>query len=156
MELLKSRIQQTVYELNQALQFGHVYFKDFGALEFEKYFALRRGESAKRTWFLRVDFRRGDRTARYLFFFGHASFAIKRRCYVTLHVAREEPANSFYYERIETIRDPDGPTLVEVGYEISKERFVVRLLGGRPGKSRVEEFTKQFFNDVVEKHFGHA
>lgn len=154
MELLKSHLQQTVHVLNQAIDYGHVYLKDFGTLEFEKYSALRRGESAKRTWFFRVDFRRGEKTARYLFFFGHASRLMKRRCYVTLHVAREEPPNSFYYERLENMEDLQGPTLVEVGYEMARERFVIRRLGGRPGMSRVEDLTKRFFEDVVATHFG--
>ena len=154
MELLKSHLQQTVHAFNEAIEFGNVYLKDFGNLEFEKYSALRRGESAKRTWFLRVDFRRGDKAARHLFFFGHASPAMRRRCDVTLHIAREEPPNSFHYERLELIKSPNVPNLAEVGYEMSKERFVVKSRNGRPSRSRVEDFTKQFFEDVVAKHFG--
>lgn len=155
MELLKSHLQQTVHTLDQqATDFGNVYLKDFGTLEFEKYSALRCGESAKRTWFLRVDFRRGDRAARYLFFFGHASHEMRRRCDVTLHVAREQPPNSFYYERVELIQSQNVPDLAEVGYEMSKERFVIKPRNGRPRMRRVEDFTKQFFEDVVAKHFG--
>ena len=153
MELLKSHFQQTVHAVDQASDFGNVYLKDFGSLEFEKYSALRRGESAKRTWFLRVDFRRGDRAARYLFFFGHGSYAMRRRCDVTLHLAREEPPNSFSYERLEYIDSPNVPNLTEVGYEMTKERFVVKSRNTNPRKSRVEDFTKQFFEDVVAKHF---
>ena len=153
MELLKSQLQQTVHAVDQASDFGNVYLKDFGSLEFEKYSALRRGESAKRTWFLRVDFRRGDRAARYLFFFGHSSYEMRRRCDVTLHLAREEPPNSFSYERLEYIEAPNVPNLTEVGYEMSKERFVVRSRNAKPRMSRVEDFTKQFFEDVVAKHF---
>lgn len=153
MELLKSHFQQTVHAVDQASDFGNIYLKDFGSLEFEKYSALRRGESAKRTWFLRVDFRRGERAARYLFFFGHASYAMRRRCDVTLHLAREEPPNSFSYERLEYIHSPNVPNLTEVGYEMSKERFVVKSRNTNPRKSRVEDFTKQFFEDVVAKHF---
>ena len=153
MELLKSHLQQTVHAIDQASDFGRVYLKDFGNLEFEKYSALRRGESAKRTWFLRVDFRRGDTAARYLFFFGHSSYAMRSRCDVTLHVAREEPPNSFYYERLEQIQSPNVPDLVEVGYEMSKERFVIKRRNGRTSKRRVEDFTKKFFEDVVAKHF---
>ena len=68
MELLKSHLQQTVDMINQVAEFGSVHLKDFGNLDFDKYSALRRGVSAKRTWFLRVDFVRGGTTARYLFF----------------------------------------------------------------------------------------
>ena len=154
MELLKSYLHQTVGVFDQAAEYGHVYLKDFGNLEFEKYSALRRGESAKRTWFLRVDFRRGDTTARYLFFFGHASRAMQGRCDVTLHVAREEPPNSFNYQRLEQIESANVPDLSEVGYEMSKERFVVRMRNGRSRASGVEDFTKRFFEDIVAKHFG--
>ena len=153
MELLKSYLQQTVDVFDQATAYGNVYLKDFGNLEFEKYSALRRGDSAKRTWFLRVDFRRGDTTARYLFFFGHASSAMHSRCDVTLHVAREEPPNSFNYERVDYIQSANVPQLAEIGYEMSHERFVARTRNGRSRTSRVEEFTKLFFEDVVAKHF---
>ena len=153
MELLKSYLQQTVDVFDQAADYGSVYLKDFGNLEFEKYSALRRGESAKRTWFLRVDFRLSDTTARYLFFFGHASHAMRGRCDVTLHVAREEPPNSFNYERLEYIESTNVPDLVEVGYEMSKERFVIRVRNGRSRTSGVEDFTRRFFEDIVQKHF---
>ena len=153
MELLKSYLQQTVDVFDQATSYGNVYLKDFGNIEFEKYSALRRGDSAKRTWFLRVDFRRGDTAARYLFFFGHASYAMHGRCDVTLHVAREEPPSSFNYERLEHIQSSNVPDLAEIGYEMSKARFVVRMRNGRSRTSRVEEFTKLFFEDVVAKHF---
>lgn len=155
MELLKSYFQQTVDVFDQATAYGNVYLKDFGNLEFEKYSALRRRESAKRTWFLRIDFRRGDTTARYLFFFGHGSYAMHGRCDVTLHVSREEPPNSFHYELLELIQTTNVPDLAEIGYEMPKERFVVRMRNGRSRTSRVEEFTKLFFEDVVAKHFAH-
>ena len=154
MELLKSHLQQTVHAVDQASDFGNVYFKDFGTLDVAKYSALRRGESAKRTWFFRVDFRRGDKAARYLFFFGHASHGMRRRCDVTLHVAREQPPKSFYYERVDEIQSQDVPDLAEVGYEMSKERFVIRPRNGRPSTHRVEDFTRRFFDQVVKKHFG--
>ena len=153
MELLKSYLQQTVDVLDQVTDYGNVYLKDFGSLEFEKYSALRRGASAKRTWFLRVDFLRSDIAARYLFFFGHARHAMRDRCDVTLHVAREEPPNSFHYERVEYIQSTNIPSLAEIGYEMSKESFVVRMRNGRPRTDRIEKFTKVFFEEVVAKHF---
>ncbi len=154
MELLKSYMQQTVNVLSQAAQMGDFFLKDFGNLEFERYAALRHGESAKRTWFLRVDFRRGETSARYLFFFGHTSQKLKGRCDVTLHVAREEPASSFHYESIEYLQAENLPGLIEVGYEMKKERFVVRLRDGRSRVSGVEELIRRFFEDVIAKHFG--
>ena len=152
MELLKSYFQQTVDVFDQ-IDYGNVYFRDFGSLEFEKYSALRLRKSAKRTWLLRIDFPRGDTTARYLFFFGHGSDAMRSRCDVTLHVAREDPPNSFHYERVEHVQSTNVPGLAEVGYEMSKERFVIRMRNGRPRASRVEEFNRLFFEDVVAKHF---
>jgi len=154
MELFKSYLQQTVAAFDQAADYGHVYLKDFGNLEFEKYAALRRGESAKRTWFLRVDFRRSDASARYLFFFGNASHAMRDRCQVTLHIAREEPPDSFNYERLEHIRSDNVPELAEVGYDMSKERFVVRGLGNRTRMTGLEDLTKRFFENIVKTHFG--
>ena len=156
MELLRSYFRQTVNILNEATDYGeNIYFKDFENLEFEKYLALGAGESAKRTWFFRIDFRRKERSARYLFFFGSGALVLRNRyrCDVTLHVAREEPPKSYYYERLESIVAPNVPDLVEIGYEISKERFVLRKRSNRASMGRVEEFGKQFFEDVVNKHF---
>ena len=73
---------------------------------------------------------------------------------MTLHVAREEPAGSFHYERLEYLQAANLPDVVEVGYEMTKERFVVRLRNGRSRVSRVEDFTRRFFEDVVARHFG--
>ena len=153
MELLKSYLRQTVGVFDQLAEYGNVYFKDFGNLEFEKYLALSRGESAKRTWFLRVDFRRSDRSARYLFFFGHGSYVLRGKCSVTLHVAREEPQNSYNYERLENVVAENVPDLLEIGYEISKERFVVRKRSRRASVGRIEELGRRFFEEVVAKHF---
>ena len=153
MELLKSYLRQTVYDLDETTLFGNVYFKDFGHLEFEKYANLRLKESAKRTWFLRVDFRRGNRSARYLLFFGFSSHTLRERCDVTLHVAREEPTDSYNYELLERITAPNVPELVEIGYEMPKERFVARKRNGRPTVGRIEEIGKKFFEEVVDKHF---
>ena len=154
MELLRSHLQQTVDVFDQAADLAHVYFKDFGSLEFEKYAQLRRGVSAKRTWFFRLDFRRDDVSARYLFFFGHASRRLRSRCDVTLHVAREEPPGSYNYERLDRVQSPNVPDLVEVGYEMAKERFVGRMRSDRSRVTRVEELGRKFFEHVVSRQFG--
>ncbi len=150
MELLKSHLRQTVDAVNEGAYEYKLHFKDFGNLEFEKYSALRINESAKRTWFLRIDFLKGDVTARYLFFFGSARKQMRERCLVTLHIAREEPMNSYHYEPIEYMKAEHLPSTVEVGYEIKKERFVIRPRNGRPRMSSVEEFGRQFFERVIE------
>ena len=154
MELLKSYFRQTVYKLDQQTPFGSVYFKDFGNLEFEKYTSLRVGGSAKRTWFLRVDFRRRNRFARYLFFFGYSSHTLRKFCDVTLHIAREEPENSYNYEQLDHITAKNVPDIMEIGYEMQKERFAVRKKNRRFGVGRIEDIGKKFFEDVVDKHFG--
>ncbi len=153
MELLKSYLRQTVNKIDEQSHYGNIFFSDYGNLEFEKYSALRSGVSAKRTWFFRIDFRRADKRVRYLFFFGHASNQMRERCQVSLHVAREDPPNSFNYERLDNISAPNVPSLTEIGYEIAKERFVIRKRAGRPSLSRVEDFGIQFFDDVFNKHF---
>lgn len=150
MELLKSYFRQTAELLDESAPFGNVYFKDFGTLEFEKYANLARGESAKRTWFFRIDFRSGAKTARYLLFFGAPSFAIRDRCDVTAHVAREE--SPFNFVRLELITGPNVPDLVEIGYVPNEERFLARyrastrLIG-------VEEMGRQFITQITNMHF---
>lgn len=153
MELLKSYFRQIVDTLD-ATHYGNVYFRDFGNLEFEKYSALRNGHSAKKTWSFRLDFRRGETTARYLFFFGQASYAMREPRSVTLHVAREEPANSFNYERLDNISSQNIPDVAEIGYDIHKERFVVRApRKDRSRSDQMENVAKRFFEDVIERHF---
>lgn len=153
MELLKSYVRQTVALLDESTTLGSVYFRDFGTLEFEKYLALRSGESVKRTWFLRVDFRRGDRAARYLLFFGYASPMLRDNCEVTLHVAREEPPGSYYFERLETLSALNVPSLVEIGYKPVDERFVARYRAGTTRVGKIEEIGRNFFEEVVKLHF---
>ena len=153
MELLKSYFKQIADNLNETADFGEVFFRDFGNLEFEKYWSLRNGESAKRTWFFRVDFWRGEKSARYLLFFGFRSRSLREHCYVTLHVAREYPPMSYQYERLDKITAPNVPDLVEIGYDISTEQFVVRNRNDHVASGRIEKFGKQFFDDIVNKHF---
>jgi Fic family protein len=153
LDLLKSYVRQTVNMIDEeAGPTVRVYFKDFGALEFEKYLSLRSGDSAKKTWFLRVDFVRTDRTARYLFFFGYASAEL-RDLRVTLHVSREEPAGSYYYERLDQISAPNVPGLVEIGYDAGSEEFAARSKDRRVSKGRIEEIGRRFFEEVIKLHF---
>src|SRR6266516_3758332 len=142
MDLLKSYFRQTAEMLDEAAEVGHVYFKDFGTLEFEKYASLRQGSSTKRTWFFRIDFRAGDRSARYLFFFGSPSYSIRNDCDVTAHVAREE--GSYHYERLDNIVAPNVPSLVEIGYKPSEERFLARYRGGTTRLEKVEDMGRRF------------
>lgn len=159
MELLRSYFRQTTELLNQAAPLGHVYFNDFGMLEFEKYRTLMQGESAKRTWLFRIDFvqqasQGQTRSARYLFFFGAPSKQLRsKKCAVTVFVAREEPPGSFLYTRLEQITAPNVPDLVELGYEPIDESFVVRYRSSQVTTGKLEDIGRQFIEQVISKHF---
>ena len=155
MESLRDYFRQTVELLNESLLGGRIYFRDFGMLDFEKYLRLREGESAKRTWFFRVDFLIEGKSARYLFFFGSASWKIQSEAEVavTLHLSREEPSNSFYYERLDNITAPNVPSIAEIGYLAGKEQFISIGKTGRPKLDRVEKIGKAFFEQIRALHF---
>lgn len=157
MELFKSYLKQTVDVLRDQPQIGtfaRIYFTDFGTIDFEKYAILRRGHSAKRTWFCRLDFISGNTSARYLFFCGAASDTLAASgCTVTLCIAREEPQNSYNYERLDRLSPMRVPVFVEIGYEMKEERFVARKRGTGTQAGRVEDLGSKFLTDVVERHF---
>lgn len=153
MDLLKSYVRQTAAMLNESAEMGRVFFKDFGNLEFEKYLSLRIGESIKQTWFLRIDFKRGDKAARYLFFFGYSSAVLRAHCDVTLHVAREEPQGSFKYVRLESLSAPNVPSLIEIGYRPKEERFIARYRNDATRIGKIDEIGRQFFEEVIKMHF---
>lgn len=153
MELMRSYFRQTATLLNDSIDFGCVYFRDFGMLETEKYLALLRGQSAKKTWFFRIDFRRGDRTARYLFFFGFASYNFCGPCKVTVHISREEPEGSFHYEKLDDISAPNAPSLREIGYDQDGEKFVARYQNDQMMESKIETIGQRLIEDIVQKHF---
>jgi len=153
MELLKSYFRQTATFMNDQASAGSVFFRDFGTLEFEKYFSLRNGESAKKTWFFRVDFKSGDRVARYLFFFGQRSHHLRNHADVTLHIAREDPAGSFHYGRLDSMSAPNVPNLLEVGFHVQKAMFAIRDKSRTSTVERFEAIGERFFREVVEKHF---
>lgn len=153
MDLLKGYFRQTAEMLDETASFGaRVYFKDFGTLEFEKYASLQHGQSVKRTWFFRIDFRSGDVAARYLFFFGSPSYMLRPEgCDVTAHVAREE--GSYHYVRLDQLSSPNVPDLREIGYLPAEECFVARYGAGMLKKDRVEIIGRQFIEQVVAMHF---
>jgi Fic family protein len=151
MELLKSVFKQTAEMVDSPL--APVWFKDFGQLELEKYLALKGNDSAKRTWFFRIDFKSGRKSARYLFFFGSPSYSLRGRTDVSLHIAREEPTGSFEYERLDVLAAPNVPDLTEIGYEASHEVFLARKKSGHVSASKVEKICRDFFDNVVQRHF---
>ena len=152
MDLFRGYVRQTATRINEASAgLGRVYFKDFGMLEFEKYASLRSGESAKRTWFFRVDFRRRDQAARYLFFFGSPSMTLRGQCDVTVHIAREE--SPFDFERLQSLPGTSVPQFVEVGYLPGEERFIAKRQDDNTRTDRIERIASQFIDDVVRLHF---
>lgn len=154
--LLKNYFAQTVDLCNSSDTLGVVraYYKDFGQLEFEKYVSLRRGGSAKHTWSFRVDFRAGEKAARFLFFFGFPAavtaqkFATKT---VTLHVAHED--SPYHFSRVAESDRPALPELCEVGYDQSKEQFLCRYRGGTVRHERVEVFGRRFIQEIAKRCF---
>lgn len=152
MDLMRGYFRQTAFMLDEAAELGRVYFKEFGHLEFEKYVSLRVGRSAKQTWFFRIDLRSGERAARYLFFVGSPSYALRSQCDVTIHVAREEAP--FHFERLENISAPNCPSLLEVGYKPTEETFVARLKGDIIVTGKIENIGRNFIEEVVKMHFG--
>lgn len=153
MELLKSYFRQSAELLNKEFTTGQVYFRDFGSLEYEKYLSLRYEGAASRTWFFRVDFRSEERVARYLFFFKRTSHALRGKCDVTLHLAREEPPGSFNYEMLADLQAPNVPDIHEVGYNPGAEKFVAKGDGARSRQEKIDDIGKRFFDEVFDKHF---
>lgn len=156
MELLRSYFRQAVDLLNESPEMvgSRVYFKDFGELIWEKYVSLKGRKSAKQTWFFRVDFVSGEKSARYLFFFGFPSRNMPGVTGATLHLAREEPAKSFNYDKLDDITADNVPNIAEIGYYAKEERFGRRGGGGAPvQKGKIEVIGKKFFEEVVAKHF---
>jgi hypothetical protein len=152
-ELLRSYMKQTATLIDQSNPFGRVYFRDFGILEFEKYANLSLGGSAKKTWYFRIDFRSGDKSDRYLFFFGYPSYQLRSKCDVTLHAAREVPPNSYNYERLDNLSFAEVPNLVEVGYEATKEQFIAKYHDDTVHAGKIERLGREFFEQVIKKQF---
>ena len=153
MDLLMGYMRQTAQMISESTPTAQIYFREFGHLDTEKYIGLKNGQSAKRTWFFRIDFRSGDLAARYLFFFGMPSHALRSPCDVTLWISREEPAGSYFYERLDAIQAPNVPRMREIGYIPKEERFVTRNHVNVTQKGKIEKIGKGFYEDVIKKHF---
>ncbi len=153
MELFHHHYRQVVEDVNQNSPVGRWYIKDFEMLPYEKYLSLRDGQSAKRTWFFRVDFTRGDQAVRYLHFFGFSSYAVAEQtnAKVSLHLSREE--SPFFFEKLDDISAPDVPLLREIAYSPTDEKFIVRHGHDRVSDRKIERIAKDFFESVVDLHF---
>ena len=154
MDMLKNYLRQITNDFNEASGGAtSIHLRAYDSIEFEKYLAFSNDQSAKRTWFFRIDFKQGERCVRYLFWFGFASPLLKQYTPVTLHISREEPEGSHHYERLYNNMAPNVPDMIEVGYAIKKEQFVVNKRGKSTKQMRVDKLGQGFFEEVMQKHF---
>ncbi len=155
MELMKGYFKQVVDQLNEQGSLTKIFFKGYDILDFEKYLSLRHEQSAKRTWFIKMDFSVGDQHVRYLFFFGYASSMMKRKISdsdnVTVHIAREE--EPFYYERLDSITASPVPNIREIAYSRDEETFICRIRRDEFQEQKVEALARNFITDVMEIPF---
>lgn len=153
MDLMLSHYKGVVEQLNDELPFLSVYIREFGMLEFEKYAALRERNSAKRTWFFRVDFRGEDRTARYLHAFRWADRALAEHARVSLRLGREREGAPFTFDWLDDVTRPNVPALREIAYSPSKETFVSMNAGRHCQERKIEDIARTFFDEVMSCHF---
>ena len=154
MDLLLNHYRQVVQNVNDNLSIGQWDLKEFDMLPFEKYLPLRGGQSAKQTWFFRVDFKSEQKEVRYLYFFGFSSYAMsnyKPNAKVSLHLARE--GSPFYFDKLDGISTGDVPLLREIAYSPSDETFVVRHGSEQCMEQKIEQIANQFFESVVSLQF---
>ena len=150
MELFRARFRVVSESLDDSSSgLYRVYFRDFGNLDFDKYLALSSRQSAKRTWFFRIDVVRQQQSVRHLFFFGFASNRERDDVDVTLHVAREDPAGSFHYEWLRNIELRQRPPFVEVGYSIRRERFVCIRPDSSAYHANIDVIARQCIGNVI-------
>ncbi|TGL99931.1 Fic family protein [Leptospira jelokensis] len=154
MDLLKNTFKNAASIINDNTNFSRIYFSDFGELDYEKYLSLSTGESAKKTWFFRIDFKQNNISIRYLFFFSNPSYHAKsRNLEVTLSISREEPQGSFNYSKLEFLQKNNVPSTFELGYSISDEKFLLRQENNSFVHDKIEAIAQLFFEEVMKKHF---
>jgi len=89
-----------------------------------------------------------------MFFFGYPIYDMRRRLgtrVVSLHVARE--TTPYYYERLASMSGTNLPDLTEIGYLSDEERLVCANRGGGIAASRVEQFGRDFIEQVTKREF---
>ena len=149
MDLGRNYFRQSAAHLGVSLP-QRIRFKDFGDLDFDRYVRLSDSESAKRTWFFRIDVTAQQRRARYLFFFARPSAELRRLgVTVSLRVAKETPPGSYHYELLEHVRDPNEPALRELGFIPHERDFVARDASGQIRAGKIESIGSQFIEQVI-------
>ena len=158
MDLLISHFQRTVSVLRD--QGAQVYFKQFDKLTPEKYLRIKHGRGEKRTWAFRVDFLRGNRSARYLFWFWKTKreMRIQARSVspVALAISREDPPDEYHYVLLDDLSASgreDIPEFREVSYAEEDERFICRFGSDRIAARQVADVVKEFVEQVVKRNF---
>jgi Fic family protein len=154
MELLKSYFKQIVDMLQDTAQIARAYFTDFGLLSLEKYIPLSMGESVKKTWFFRIDFKAGEKSIRYLFYFGFPSHELKNKNIdISIHIAREYPENSYNYQKPEFINDKHFPAFLECGYCMQNEKYYFRVNKSDIRSEKVDIMARSFIDSIIKSHF---
>ncbi len=153
MEWLKSYFKQYVDDVNDSTSFESVNlrFKDFGNLSSEKYLALREKRTARRTWFFGIEFKRENRRARYLFYFGYPDYTISQHTSVILILAKDLELNYFYVPMNE-LTQPNCLDIFQVGFNIKKQECVASTVGGI-WTGTAEDLAWKFFEQVIECDF---
>lgn len=156
MELIRSTFRETAFIINENLTDSSITMKDFSMLEFEKYQETRNQQSPKRSWFFRLDFRSGDKVARYLFFFGYASHRLAHHLGgkgVTLHISQEMPQiERFFFERLDTTKDKNAPDICEIAFDLDKMEFVSRFRNDSiDTNNSMEKVVQHFIEQVVAR-----
>lgn len=152
MDLMKSHFRQVVDLLNEmAASTGGVQFKfrEYGALEFEKFQILQNHQSAKKTWFFGVEVRVGGKSVRFLFYFGFANDLLwpkLGRQAVTVRLAYSVGQSK--YENLDQTQVGHFPELCEIGYAPKQEKFVERLKNGTVQTGRIEDIARSFFSQI--------
>jgi len=153
MEWLKSYFKQYVDDVNETTTFESVNlkFKDFGILSSEKYLALREKRTARRTWFFGIEFKRENRRARYLFYFGYPDNTISQHTSVILILAKDLELNYFYVPMHE-LTQRNRLDIFQVGFNIKKQECIASTAGGI-WTGTAEDLAWKFFNQVIERDF---
>lgn len=158
MDLLRSQFAQAAEDMRR--EGALVYFKDFDLIDSDRYLQIKRTGRAKRTWFFRVDFRYGSRSARYLFWFVRTNRVLRgsipSASPVSLLVSREDPSDSFFYSTLDDIRSlgrEDIPDLREITFDPASESFVSRYAGDSTRSEQISDLVRSFVGQVVQRNF---
>ena len=106
----------------------------------------------KKTWFFRIIFERGNRSIRYLFFFGYPNHRLRRHTPVVLILAKGIDYE-WEYIPLEDISQSNKPDMYQVGYDMKEEKFVALTVAGVE-EEKVESLATKFFKQAAQRDFG--